>query len=69
MAMARMGRLKHAWTLITGTDVYTHWPADVHDKVLLVKFTGTPASCSAMTSRWNGTPVALTSSPGAKGVT
>ena len=32
------GRLKHVWTNITGIDDYTHWPADVHDKVLLVKF-------------------------------
>ena len=32
------GRLKHVWSFITGIDDYTHWPANVHDKVLLVKF-------------------------------
>ena len=32
------GRLKHVWTFITGLDDSSHWLADVHDKVLLVKF-------------------------------
>ena len=32
------GRLKHVWTNITGIDDSTHWPSDVHDNVLSVKF-------------------------------
>ena len=31
-------RLRHVWTNITGIDDSTHWPAEVHDKILLVTF-------------------------------
>ena len=32
------GKLKHMFTNITGLEDSSHWPAEVHDKILLTKF-------------------------------
>ena len=31
-------KLKQLWCHITGIDDHTHWPAEAHDKIILVKF-------------------------------